>query len=186
MVGGAEIELGALVFGRLGDWTFQKDRRSKVFIALFCNAFPILFMLFFLGAKVWIPEGSTVAQALAVPGTWPLVLTIAAAMFINQGVQPNWYSTLADINLPEHRATMISFASVMDMIGSALGPLVASYIATRWGLRAAMGAVLAFWIANVIFWLPVLVRIRADLDRVHNVLGERAEAMRRSLPRHAG
>ncbi len=178
--------LGALAFGRLGDWGTRKDRRAKVLVALFCNAFPALFMLLFLGSKVRIPAGATVAEALAAPGTWPLILTIAAAMFINQGVNPNWYGSLADINLPEHRATMISLASVMDMIGNALGPLLASYIATLWGLKAAMGAVLAFWAINVLFWLPVLIHIRADLDRVHGVLRERAEEMRRRLSQSVG
>lgn len=176
---------GALVFGRLGDWGYRKDRRAKVLVALFCNAFPIVFMIFFIGSKVWIPAGTTVSQALAVPGTWPLILTIAAAMFINQGVNPNWYGALADINLPEHRATMISLASVMDMIGNALGPLLASYVATLWGLRAAMGTVLAFWAVNVLFWLPVLVRIRADVDRVHGVLSDRAADMRRRMSERA-
>jgi MFS family permease len=177
--------LGALAFGRLGDWGYRKDRRAKVLVALVCNAFPIIFMILFLGAKVRIPAGATISETLAVPGTWPLILTIAAAMFVNQGVNPNWYGSLADINLPEHRATMISLASVMDMIGNALGPLIASYIATLWGLRAAMGVVLAFWAANVLFWIPVLVHIRGDLNRVHGVLCERAADMRRSLSQRA-
>jgi MFS family permease len=178
--------LGALAFGRLGDWGYRKDRRAKVIVALVCNAFPIIFMILFLGSKVRIPAGATVSQALAVPGTWPLILTIAAAMFINQGVNPNWYGSLADINLPEHRATVISLASVMDLIGNALGPLIASYIATLWGLRAAMAAVLVFWAANVLFWIPVLVHIRGDLNRVHGVLSERAAEMRRSLTQRGG
>ena len=178
--------LGALAFGRLGDWGYRRDRRAKVIVALVCNAFPIIFMILFLGSKVRIPAGATVSQALAVPGTWPLILTIAAAMFINQGVNPNWYGSLADINLPEHRATVISLASVMDLIGNALGPLIASYIATLWGLRAAMGAVLVFWAANVLFWIPVLVHIRGDINRVHGVLSDRAAEMRRSLSQRAG
>lgn len=178
--------LGALAFGRLGDWGFQKDKRAKVLVALFCNSFPIAFMIFFIGSKVWIPANATLSQSLAVPGLWPLILTIAAAMFVNQGVNPNWYSSLTDINLPEHRATMVSLASVMDMVGNALGPLVGSYIATLWGLQAAMWSVLAFWVANVLFWLPVLAHIRKDLGQVHGILSERALELKRSLARNAG
>ena len=114
-----------------------------------------------------------------------LVATIAAAMFINQGVNPNWYGTLTDINLPEHRAAIISLASVIDLIGSAIGPLVGSYIASAWGLKAAMVSVLFFWVVNILFWLPVLTHVRADLDRVHKTLAARADAMKRSLPGHA-
>ena len=171
--------LGALAFGRIGDWGFRRDKRAKVWTALFCNAVPILFMVLFLGSNVRIPDRAGLAGSFAAPGMLGLVLTIAAAMFVNQGVNPNWYASLTDVNLPEHRATMISLASVMDMAGNALGPLVASYIATAFGLRAAMGSVIVFWIANIAFWWPVLRHIRADLDRVHGRLGERAAALTR-------
>jgi len=176
--------LGALAFGRIGDWGFQRDKRAKVLVALFCNSVPIVFMILFIQSHVWIPAGSTLSEALALPGLWALILTIAAAMFINQGVNPNWYSSLADINLPEHRATMVSLASVMDMIGNALGPLIASYVATLWGLKTAMWSVLIFWVVNIFFWLPVLAHIRNDLGRVHSVLSERAVQMRRSIVPH--
>lgn len=170
--------LGALTFGRIGDWGFQKDKRAKALIALMCNGFPILFMILFLRADFLIPDGATLSQTLAVPGVWALIITIVAAMFINQGVNPNWYSCLTDINLPEHRATMISFASIMDLIGQAIGPLVASYLATIWGLKTAMWSVLVFWVLNIFLWLPVLVHIRKDLANVHRVLEERALEMK--------
>ncbi len=169
---------GALVFGRLGDWGFQKDRRAKVLIALFCNGFPIVFMAFFLRADFRIPVGAGLAETLAVPGVWPLIVTVAAAVFINQGVNPNWYSCLTDTNLPEHRATIIALASVMDMLGNALGPLWASYIATAWGMKTAMGSVLIFWGLNVFLWLPVLKYIRGDLQSIHGELQKRALEMR--------
>jgi hypothetical protein len=174
--------LGALAFGRLGDWGFQRDQRAKVYVALFCNSSPIVFMLFFLNSKVRVPTGASLSHSLAVPGMWPLLLAIGAAMFINQGVNPNWYGSLTDINLPEHRATMISLASVMDMMGNSLGPLAASYIATLAGLHAAMWSVLGFWAINVFFWIPVLAHIRKDLSRVHRVLRFRAAEMREKLP----
>lgn len=176
---------GAIAFGRIGDLWSRRDRRAKVLTALLCNALPMVFMIVFLLSKVRVPADATLGTALAVPGLLLLVLTIAAAMFVNQGVNPNWYGTLTDINLPEHRATMISLAAVMDMMGSALGPLVGSYIASSWGLRAAMASVLVFWAVNILFWLPVLAHVRSDLDRTHAILAARAADMKRSLPGHA-
>jgi MFS family permease len=166
--------IGTLVFGKLGDWGFQKDKRAKVFIALFCNIFPIVFMLGFLMMDFWIKEGTRLSEALSIPSLWIFILMIGLAMFINQGVNPNWYSTLTDVNLPEHRGTMISLASVMDIIGSALGPLIGSYLATIWGIRIAMWSVLGFWLLNTFFWLPVLSHIRKDLSTVQHCLTRRA------------
>jgi len=170
---------GAVVFGRLGDRLFRRDGRGKVAVALLCNAAPAVFMVLFLLNRTWIPEGANLGQTLSTAGAWGLILTVAAAVFINQGVNPNWYGTLTDVNLPEHRGTMIALASVADMAGNALGPLVGSYIATMAGLRTAMASVLVFWVANIAFWLPVLRHVRGDLERVHGILEERAASMRR-------
>jgi len=174
--------LGAVVFGRLGDWGFRRDKRARVWTALACNAAPIGLMVLFLGSRVRAAEGAGVAATLASPGMAGLVLTVAAAMFVNQGVNPNWYASLTDVNLPEHRAAMISTASVMDLAGNALGPLIAAYIATILDIRAAMASVVVFWALNVVFWIPVLAHIRGDLGRVHAVLEARAGDMKRSLP----
>jgi hypothetical protein len=88
---------------------------------------------------------------------------------------------LTDVNLPEHRAAMISFASVMDMAGNALGPLCGAYLVTVRGPRTAMAGVLVFWVLNIFLWLPVLVHVRRDLDRVHTILSERAARMKADL-----
>jgi MFS transporter, Spinster family, sphingosine-1-phosphate transporter len=170
--------LGALVFGWVGDLGFRRNKRARVLVALFCNAVPILFLVFFITADFWVPSGSTLGRTLAVPGVWTVIFSVVGAMFINQGVNPNWYSTLADVNLPEHRATMVSLASLMDMLGNALGPLLASYIILLRGQRAALWLALVVWAANIVLWLPVLANVRKDLDRRHRVLAERAAEMR--------
>jgi MFS family permease len=139
---------------------------------------PILFLVFFITADFWVPSGSPLGRTLAVPGVWTVIISVVGAMFINQGVNPNWYSTLADVNLPEHRATMVSLASLMDMLGNALGPLLASYIILLRGQRAALWLALVVWAANIVLWLPVLANVRKDLDRRHRVLAKRAAEMR--------
>jgi MFS family permease len=176
--------LGAVVFGRLGDRGFRRDKRARVWTALACNALPIGFMILFLSSRVRVAPGANVAATLASPGLAGLVLTVAAAMFINQGVNPNWYASLTDVNLPEHRAAMISTASVVDLAGNALGPLIASYLATARDVRTAMASVVVFWALNVVLWLPILAHIRGDIARVHSVLAGRAEDMNRSLAPH--
>jgi MFS family permease len=174
--------LGAVVFGRIGDVGFRKDKRAKVITAMACNAVPIVFMVLFLANTARAPETGGLHASLAAPGMIALILTVAAALFINQGVNPNWYGTLADINLPEHRGTMVSLASVMDLAGNALGPLIASYAATFWGLRTAMGLVLVFWAVNILFWIPVLRHVRGDIERSRAVLRARAAEMQREAP----
>jgi MFS transporter, Spinster family, sphingosine-1-phosphate transporter len=171
--------IGTILFGKLGDKYYEKDKRAKISIALFCNIFPIFFAIIFLSAEFWIPEGATFGDAMGVKGAAIVIFALVFAMFINQGVGPNWYSSLTDINLPEHRATMISIASFMDMVGNAVGPLIGAYIATIWGIQAAMWSVIIFWVLNVVFWIPVFYYIRGDLQKLHSILSERAESMKK-------
>jgi len=168
---------GAVIFGRLGDAWFQKDRRGKIRTALLCNAVPAVCMIPFLTSGAQVPSGAGIRETFLAPGIAVLILWIAAAMFVNQGVNPNWYGTLTDVNLPEHRGAMISFAAVMDMAGNALGPLIASYLASSFGLRTAMAGALVFWILNIIVWLPLLSLVPRDLDRGHAILAARAAEM---------
>lgn len=178
ILGGA----GTLFFGRLGDRFFQRDRKAKVKIALFCNGFPIILMVGFLLLKFRIDDGASLSDALAMPLFWLLTVFIGLAMFVNQGVNPNWYSILTDLNLPEHRGTLISLASLMDIAGNAIGALIASYLATARGIKMAMWSVLIFWVINIFLWMPVLAFIQRDLERIHRCLGQRAVEMKNQNP----
>ncbi|MHA1341627.1 MAG: MFS transporter [Promethearchaeota archaeon] len=173
--------IGIYLFGRLGDMFFKKNPRAKVQIALFCNIFPIIFVFIFLNLDFYLPSGLSFSEIISNPYVLTLIAMITIAMFINQGVGPNWYSSLTDINLPEHRGTMISFASFMDLIGRSLGPLIASYIATIWGISAGMWSSIIFWFINVAFWIPVFFTIKGDLDNIHLTLEKRAEEMKKNI-----
>ena len=178
--------LGAMVFGRLGDRASERNDRAKVLVALFCSIVPIVFMVIFLQARFRVPAGATLGQTLAVPGAGLFVGSIVAAMFINQGVNPNWYSCLTEVNLPEHRATMIALGSLKDMLGGALGPLAASLAAGAWGLRTAMATALVFWVVNIFFWLPLLRTVPRDIGRRHQVMAERSRELERQEAGHDG
>ncbi len=175
-----------MVFGRLGDWASERNDRAKVLVALFCNIVPIVFMIIFLQARFRVPAGATLGQTLAIPGAGLFVVSIVAAMFINQGVNPNWYSCLTEVNLPEHRATMIALGSLKDMLGGALGPLAASLAAGAWGLRTAMASALVFWVVNIFFWLPLLRTVPQDIGRRHQVMAERSRELERQEAGHDG
>jgi MFS family permease len=138
-------------------------------------------MFIFIKSDFWIPDKTPFLAMLDIPGVVVMIAAVAGAVFLNQGVNPNWYSTLTDVNLPEHRGTMVSMASVMDLLGHALGPLIAAYIASRWGLRTAMKSVILFWGLNILFWLPLLIVIKEDLGKIHGLLIKRAEELKEEL-----
>ena len=170
---------GALVFGYLGDKWFKKDKRAKVMIALICNGFPVIFFIIFILTDFSLIENATFEDAFATKGFLLAMVCLVLLMFINQGVGPNWHSTLTDVNLPENRGTMISLASAMDLIGHTVGPLIGGAItASVLGLQGAMWAAVFFWILNIFLWLPVFRFIKGDLDSVQKTLTERADKLK--------
>jgi len=170
---------GALLFGYLGDKWFKKDRRSKVMIALICNGFPVIFFIIFILTDFTLVDNATFEDAFATKGFLLAMGCLVLLMFINQGVGPNWHSTLTDVNLPENRGTMISLASAMDLIGHTVGPLIGGAItASVLGLQGAMWAASLFWILNIFLWLPVFRYIEGDLDAAQKTLTERVDKLK--------
>jgi MFS family permease len=180
--------IGTLLFGKLGDLGFKKNRKSKVLIALLCNGVPVILFILFMLINFTAPTGASVGLLFSDPKTAIALGSLIILMFINKGVEPNWFSTLADVNLPENRATMISLAQMLDLIGLSLGPLMAGWIVdvinttydpinNLLGLHVAMWVAIGFWILNVLLWLPIFFYVERDLDDVHNTLTKRAQSL---------
>lgn len=171
--------VGTLLFGKLGDIWFEKDSRAKVLIALICNGFPVITFTIFLVTDFWLPDGVSLGEAATIPGFILAVVMVVITIFINQGVGPNWYSTLTDVNLPEHRSTVISMASFTDVVGKTIGPILAGVFTALLGLQGAMWVSIIFWVLNTVLWLPIFYSIKGDLAHVHDVLSQRALEMKK-------
>lgn len=176
-----------LVFGKIGDVSYKKNRKSKVLIALLCNGIPIVLFVVFIVVRFTVPTGATLGVIFSEPKAAIGLGSLILLMFINKGVEPNWFSTLADVNLPENRATMISLAQMLDLIGLSLGPLMAEWIvdlvnissgSSTLGLQVAMWVAIGFWVLNVILWIPIFMHVEKDLNDVHNTLTKRAQELK--------
>jgi MFS family permease len=180
--------IGTLVFGKIGDVTYRKNRKSKVLIALLCNGVPIVTFLVFLLVPFTLPEDPTIVDLFTNPMGIIGIVAVVLTQGINKGVEPNWFSTLADVNLPENRATMISLAQTLDLVGLSIGPLIGgwvvdivnnTYSSTTLGLQAAMWVACGFWFLNIFLWLPIFFNIEKDLDDVHGILQQRAREIQK-------
>lgn len=172
-VGGA---IGAVVGGILGDRYFkQGNRRARPIIAIIGNIVPVPFVVVAFLLPFHAPEGATAAEIFALPGVIGFLVLIFVALLINGGVGPNWYSTLMDVNLPEHRGTMVATANTCDQVGRALAPLLGTWIATAVSITAGMFSSVVFWLALPFFWIPVMRHVEEDIASVGRVLADRAK-----------
>ncbi len=180
--------IGTLIFGKIGDVAYKKNRKAKVLIALLCNGIPIITFIVFMLIPFTVPgPDPTIGDLFSSPQAIVSIIAIVLTQGVNKGVEPNWFSTLADVNLPENRATMISLAQTLDLVGLSIGPLIAGWIvdivnvassSTTLGLKVAMWVAVGFWALNVLLWLPIFFKIEKDLDDVHNTLAERAKSLK--------
>ncbi|NVM02940.1 MAG: MFS transporter [Candidatus Helarchaeota archaeon] len=145
---------GNFIFARIGDKRREIDKTSRAKIAVFCGVFNVPFVILaFLFPRF----------------TLPFSIFLAIGMFIDGGIGPNWYSSLVDVNLPEHRGTMIALAAFLDTIGRAIGGLIGGYYPLETSIL--------FLFLSIFPWFPVFKYIRKDLDEVDNILKERARKM---------
>ncbi|MBD3350326.1 MAG: MFS transporter [Candidatus Lokiarchaeota archaeon] len=172
---------GAILFGYIGDQLFKKNKNARAIIAFFCNLAPVFsYMLLFLPLfnDLYVPDGVTFGELISYPEVQFLTIIVFISLFINQGNGPNWYSSVLDVNLPEHRSTMISVASFADLLGNALGPLIGSLVYQFISGRAAMITVAIFWFANSLFWIPVIRNIKADIENNKKILELRSNQLK--------
>ena len=113
-------------------------------------------------------------------------LILGVGMGFVFGVSPNWYSSMLDVNLPEHRGTMIATASFMDAIGRAIGALLGGmaidYYNSRGSVMPISDTILlftfTFGILSSALWLPILKYCKKDFKEVADILTERADHLR--------
>ena len=106
-----------------------------------------------------------------------LVLFIIG-LFLNGATNGSWYATVVDINLPEHRGTVLSTANFFDIVGRSVGPLLGTIIMEQFNVQMGMVVSILFWVALPFFWIPVLKNIVADMDATQRIFNERIEGLK--------
>ncbi|MFO8019803.1 MAG: MFS transporter [Promethearchaeia archaeon] len=170
---------GTVIFGFIGDHLFQKGyKKARVYLALMANIVPIPFVFISLLIPFEAPSGASLLTLLTIPGAILMMILISTGLFINGAVNGSWYATVVDINLPEHRATVLAAANFFDIIGRAIGPLIGTIIADAYGLLSGMMISIVFWIFLPFFWIPVLRNVKQEMERTNELLKARIKELK--------
>jgi MFS family permease len=98
-------------------------------------------------------------------------------MFANGAVNGNWYATVADLNLPEHRGTVLAASNFFDIIGRAIGPLIGAVIADLFEYVLGMMTAIFAWILIPFFWIPVLRNVIKEMNETERIFKERIQSL---------
>ena len=192
---------GQFYFAKRGDKKVQQgDPAGRVKLAVFTG---VVIIPFLVVAFLFLPRAPTkttpgsffngLVQVDAGMFTMMMILMgliggIGLAMSL--GIAPNWYASLIDVNLPEHRGTMIATASFLDTLGRSMGAIVGGTLSTTFMNSGdpllqtypfGMTLVYMFSIFGVIsslLWLPILKYCKQDFSEIQHILAERAEKLK--------
>ncbi len=182
LVGGI---LGTMVFGVLSDHYFKRGSvKVRVKFAFLGNIIPVPFLLIAFLIPFYSSTGATIGQLFAIPELVFFIFLMFCGLFFNGLVGGNWYATLIDVNLPEHRGTLVATAKFFDLLGNALGPLIGSWFDTTFGSEVGMLSSVVFWAVLPLFWIGVLKNVEKDMEFVKNTLKARGEEMARNTSKN--
>jgi len=187
---------GQFYFARLGDKKVSKgDPAGRVKVAIICGLVHIPFLFF---GFLFYPNVShltffkgTLDLSNVLPLFWIVLiimsLTIGVGMFFEFGIGPCWFSSMVDVNLPEHRGTAYAMAAMMDAIGRALGPIIGGLLVDHYtsiGEIYPFGttiviSILSFGIISGLLWLPIYKYCNKDFAEIGAILEQRAEELKK-------
>ncbi|NHJ23812.1 MAG: MFS transporter [Candidatus Lokiarchaeota archaeon] len=160
------IVVGTIFFGYIGDNWFKKgNKKARVLLALFGNIAPIPFL--FIGLIIPFQPPNIF------PGVLIWIILFSIGMFTNGAVSGNWYASVADLNLPENRGTVIAAANFFDIIGRALGPLIGTIIADTFGFLMGMMTSIFAWLLIPFFWIPILRNAVKEIEGTEEIFNKR-------------
>lgn len=190
---------GQFAFANWGDRKVREgDLAGRVKVAIFCGVFHVPFLVVGFLFNPSVGEGTFFGGAVHVGTAGFFALMVVMALFLalgfagSNGIAPNWYSSLIDVNLPEHRGTMIATASFLDAIGRAFGAWVGGVLVQHFtdtgradnafGLTLVW-MTLVFGLLSTMLWIPIYHYCNKDFAEVDAILRKRAEEMRQLAER---
>ncbi|MHA1802935.1 MAG: MFS transporter [Promethearchaeota archaeon] len=166
--------IGTVIFGFIGDNLFKKGKkRARVLLALMGNLVPIPFVFIALIIPFELQDNASFGDLFLIPGAVIMILFFMIGLFVNGAVNGSWYATVVDINLPEHRGTVLATSNFFDIIGRAIGPLIGSLVADAFGLVYGMMISIFFWILIPLFWISVLKNVIPEMEETERIFKER-------------
>ncbi|MAT98207.1 MAG: MFS transporter [Anaerolineaceae bacterium] len=129
----------AVLSGHLGDWWQTRNSRGRVrlaMIGLLVSA-PLYVWLYFIPFRnLILPEPASFWQLVTavlvafISNGWVILAFVVAftAVTFQSADPPNWAAMITDVNLPEHRGTVIGLSRLFRAVGNAISVWLAGWL----------------------------------------------------------
>ena len=171
---------GIIVFGVVADSQFKKGhKKAKIYACVISNTAPIPFIIIGLFQQFTLPDNGTIGELFALPGAQIMIVMFTIGIFLCGGFYGPWYATVVDLNLPEHRGTVLSFANFFETFGKAIGPPISSALASYFaltlgmgwsiGYTIGMGSSVIFMAAIPFFWIEIIRHFVPEFEETEKI-----------------
>ena len=158
--------LGQIVFGRIGDRWYKRSLRGRIWASILALGLALPFLL----VAFWIdfePEK-----------LWSLLLfsgLILVGGFFMVGANPLSLTSFCDVNLPEHRGTVLALSNIAWLLARIFATPLCSYLADQWNddYGKSFQAIMLFFIPASLFLIPVALLIPKVIKQKQFLLKER-------------
>ena len=189
--------LGNLVFSRLGDILFRRNKKNRARLATFCLFLSIPFAIILLTSlrpinvlklKIDypdpIPTGElfiyilrTIAEIfVAYPSYIIFFIFAIMASMLGAGPVANRNAVMIDVNMPEHKGSAASFFKLSEQISKGITLLIS------FTLISILGSVFNMLFLSIFFWFPAAVlwflaskNVEKDMIYKSRILSERKQ-----------
>lgn len=182
----------SLIIGQFGlaHWGDRKvqngDLSGRVKVATICGILNIPFLLLAFSMTPNVANQTFFLSNISVNlvGFWLLWiifgLFIGIGLGFSLGIAPNWFSSLIDGNLPEHRGTMVAMGLFIDTFGRALGVILGGFVVnlTDSFSLTIIWSTLIFGIISTCFWIPLFYTSKKDYEDINEIMKERTEKLK--------
>ncbi len=189
--------IGMFYWPKKGDNMVKNGKPTgRVKLAVFLGWAHLPFLLI---AFLFIPDASNLTflngtiQASPIGfgiGIFAMGIILGIGMNLELAVGALHYSSMIDVNLPEHRGTMIAAASFIDAFGRAIGSWVGLAFVdfmqgTIFEAKPLSGAILLsiaiFGIGSGLLWLPIYKYADKDMAEISGIMEKRKEELEKKI-----
>jgi len=187
IIGPLGLTIGQFGLAHWGDKKVQNgDLSGRVKVATICGILNIPFILIGFMMTPNVSNQTFFLSNISVNlfGFWLLWiifgLFIGIGLGFSLGIAPNWFSSLIDGNLPEHRGTMVAMGLFIDTFGRALGVILGGFVVnlTDSFSLTIIWSTLIFGIISTCFWIPLFYTSKKDYEDINEIMKERTEKLK--------
>ncbi len=184
---GALGSVGGLIIAKIADILSRKTPRARPLIAAICSSITAFAYLFFLTIPLRLNfETNNFVEAaytlVVMMSKNPLLLTAILvfflAMVVNSSVGSIKVAVLSEVNLPEHRATVISGTSIIELLSKSISIAVLGLlIDLLHSFRVPLMIAVSMWFISAVYWGKTSNTIDIDVWKLTILLKERRAAL---------